>query len=135
MPVPNSLLNQQGAIVSDIPTTGLSDNTVGAIAYITFVPAIFFLILPRYNARPYVRFHAWQSLLLSLVAFAVIFGMSFLAAPVAAFGLTSYLWVQVLLWTAWTLVWVLCAITALNGRSFKLPLLGTLAQKEANPSR
>ena len=50
---------------------GLSDNSIGALAYCTPFPAIFFLAIHRYNKRPYVRFHAWQSLV--FFAFAFIF--------------------------------------------------------------
>ena len=52
--------------------SGLSDNSIGALAYFTPVPAFFFLAIRRYNKRPYVRFHAWQSLVFS--AFVFIFG-------------------------------------------------------------
>jgi uncharacterized membrane protein len=48
---------------------GLSDNSIGALAYFTPVPAIFFLAIRRYNKRPYVRFHAWQSLVFSAFVF------------------------------------------------------------------
>jgi len=44
--------------------TGLSDNSAGALAYVTFIPAIVFLAMPPYNQSPYVRFHAWQSIFL-----------------------------------------------------------------------
>jgi uncharacterized membrane protein len=117
--------------MSEITESGFSENTVAAIAYITFVPAICFLILPRYNGKAYVRFHAWQSLLLNLVMFVLVVILTFLAAPAMIIGAAATLWIQGLLWLAWTLVWVICAVSALNGRVFKLPLLGALAQKEA----
>src|SRR5262245_11850482 len=41
---------------------GLSDTAAGAIAYITPIPAIVFLLLEPYNRKPFVRFHAFQSL-------------------------------------------------------------------------
>jgi uncharacterized membrane protein len=115
--------------------SGLTDNAIGAIAYITFVPALCFLILPRYNARPYVRFHAWQSLLINLIAFLVTFVLTFLAVPALVFGAYSPLWLYGLIWTVWLLLWVFCAVSALNGKSLKLPILGGLAEKEANPAR
>ena len=51
--------------------SGLSENAAGAIAYITFIPAIVFLMMPPYNGSSYVRFHAWQSLFLCVAAFLV----------------------------------------------------------------
>ena len=41
---------------------GLSDTAAGALAYITIVPAILFLVLAPYNQKPFVKFHAFQCL-------------------------------------------------------------------------
>ena len=46
------------------PLQGLSDNAAGAIAYITIIPAIVFLLVEPYNKKPFVRFHAWQCIFL-----------------------------------------------------------------------
>ena len=51
--------------MSEPNQTGLTDNAAGAVAYITIVPAIVFLVIPPYNTNPYVRFHAWQSIFLN----------------------------------------------------------------------
>jgi uncharacterized membrane protein len=37
-----------------------------------------------------------------------------------------------LLWVFWILIWILCAVNALNGKRFRLPILGPLAQNLAN---
>ena len=50
---------------------GISFNAASAISYFTFIPAVAFLLIPPYKDSPCVRFHAWQSILLSMVAFAV----------------------------------------------------------------
>ena len=47
---------------------GLTDNAAGALAYVTIVPAIVFLVMPPYNTSSYVRFHAWQSIFLNIAA-------------------------------------------------------------------
>ena len=51
--------------------SGLSDNAAGALAYVTIIPAIIFLIVEPFNKNPYVRFHAWQSIFLGIAAFAL----------------------------------------------------------------
>jgi uncharacterized membrane protein len=33
---------------------------------------------------------------------------------------------------AWIIVWVLCAVAALNGKYFKLPFIGPMADRLAN---
>ena len=40
--------------------SGLSDNAAGALAYVTFIPAIIFLIVEPYNKNSYIKFHSWQ---------------------------------------------------------------------------
>src|SRR4051812_49256055 len=49
--------------------TGLSQNVAGALAYITIFPAILLLVIDPYNRNTFVRFHAFQSLLLFLLIF------------------------------------------------------------------
>jgi len=112
--------------------TGLSDNAAGAIAYITFVPAIVFLILPPYNASSYVRFHAWQSIMLNVAAvvidivLAIVVGIALVFLP---YFLHTLLWGLIAL--GWLAIWVVCAVKALNGKRFKLPIIGDLAEKQA----
>ena len=110
----------------------LPDNAAGGVAYITFLPAIVFLVLPPYNANPYVRFHAWQSILLNVAAFAVNIGLSMLAAVTMFMGPFAFFNLIRVIWVLWTLVWVYCVIQAVNGKRFKLPLIGNLAEKLAN---
>ena len=118
--------------MSETKQSGLSDNAAGAIAYITFVPAIVFLVLPPYNATPYVRFHAWQSIFLHVAAFVVCFALSIVLAFSAIFGGALFLALTWTIWIFWILIWVLCAVNAVNGKRFKLPIIGALAEKLAN---
>ena len=45
-------------------SSGLSDNAAGALAYLTVIPAIIFLIVEPYNKNSFVRFHSWQCIFL-----------------------------------------------------------------------
>lgn len=110
---------------------GLSDNAAGAIAYITFIPAIVFLVLPPYNASPYVRFHAWQSILLNATAAVVSFMLSFVLVFFMVFGSFLLVTLTRFIWLAWFVLWLVCVVKALNGQRFKVPLLGDLAEKQA----
>ena len=51
--------------------SGLSDKNAGALAYITIIPAIIFLVAAPYNQSSYIRFHAWQCVFLHIVWFAI----------------------------------------------------------------
>ena len=50
-------------------SSGLNDNIAGLLAYF-FVPAILFLVLEPFNKNKFVRFHAFQGLILG--AFSIV---------------------------------------------------------------
>ena len=50
---------------------GLSQNNAAALAYVTFIPAVIFLVMEPYNKNPFIRFHSFQSIAFSVVAFAI----------------------------------------------------------------
>jgi uncharacterized membrane protein len=114
--------------------SGLSENGIAALSYITFIPAILFLILPRYNRSAYVRFHAWQSLLLNVAAFLLSFIVTYLVLPFMLSEAATLLAITRIIWGIWLGAWVVWAVAALNGRKMPMPLIGKLADKVANPS-
>jgi uncharacterized membrane protein len=117
--------------MSDKNQSGLSDNSLGAIAYITVVPALFFLAIAPYNKKAYVRFHAWQSTILFSMVFIVSVALSYIPIFSLYLGFV-YMGLSALVWLAWGLISLLCAVYALNGKRFKLPLIGAWAEQQAN---
>ncbi|MGP8185447.1 MAG: DUF4870 domain-containing protein [Terracidiphilus sp.] len=117
--------------MSNSPKTGLSDNTVGALAYFTPILAVFFLAIRRYNKRPYVRFHAWQSLVFNV--FIIVFGYVLAyVLPFAAFlGPHVLIGLACLVALVGFLLWLWCVIGALNGKRVKLPIIGNWADEQA----
>ena len=114
--------------------SGLSDNSIGALAYFSPIPAIFFLAIRRYNKRPYVRFHSWQSLVFSAFVFIFSYVLKFIAPLTPFLGPRGFLgiwWVVALFWVAIFLAWLWCVIGALNGKRCKLPVIGDWADKQA----
>jgi uncharacterized membrane protein len=111
--------------------TGLSDNSIGAIAYFTPVMAVFFLAIRRYNKRPYVRYHAWQSLLFNVFTisfgYLLVYVLPFLKF-LGPYGLTGIVCLASL---AVFLVWLWCVIAAANGKRLKLPIIGDWADEQA----
>jgi uncharacterized membrane protein len=120
----------QGAPVSETTTRiGLSDNAISALSYVTFVPAVVFLVLPPYNQSSTVRFHAWQSIFLAIAWIAlwvVIVGIGGISA-INVIDLFLIPVVQI----AGLVVLVLLALRALNGKRTSLPVVGPLAAKLA----
>ena len=117
--------------MSETTPTGLSDNGAGALAYFTIVPAIVFLVMPPYNTSSYVRFHAWQSIMLNVAAVVVFVALGFLSIFGFMFGFYFLFLLRSLLWLAFFIVWLICVLKAVNGQKYKLPVIGDLAEKQA----
>lgn len=106
------------------PSAGLSDNIAGALAYL-FIPAIIFLLIEPYNRNKFIRFHAFQCIFYELACIVVRIAIG-IALP----------------WTMWSLHWlvslvffvgwVIAIIKAYQGEMYKLPVVGDLAEKQAN---
>ena len=109
--------------------TGLSDNAASGLAYVTFIPAIVFLVTAPYTQNKTIRFHSWQSIFLFIACVAVDIALSvLLRVPFLGF-MTLLIWPLVGL--AFFIIWVLLLIKAFNGQRFKLPIIGDLAEKQA----
>lgn len=111
--------------------SGLSDNAAGGLAYVTFIPAIVFLIVEPFNKNSYVRFHSWQSIFLSVAWIAIDLVLSVFVHLIPGFIVLS-LFLFPLVALAFFIVWVVVVIKAFNGDRFKLPIIGALAEQQAN---
>lgn len=109
---------------------GLDDNVAAALAYL-FIPAIFFLAVEPYNKRPFVRFHAFQSIFVAIAETAVWIALSILM-HIPFLNLI----VLFVVWPAFGLgcliLWLLLLLKAYQGAMFKLPFIGDLAEKQAS---
>ena len=111
--------------------SGFTDNSLGAIAYITVVPALFFLAISPYNKSAYVRFHAWQSTVLSAVAFLLCLVLSVFPALNTYLESIAFMGLYLLILIFWALVSIWCTIEALNGKRLKLPAIGSWAERQS----
>lgn len=111
--------------------SGLSDNAAGAISYITFIPAIAFLLLPSYKSSAYIRFHAWQSVLLCITAFVFDIVMGSIALLTLFLGTVALAYTLRVMSLLWLALWLVCVIQAARGKRFRIPLLGSIAEKLA----
>lgn len=110
--------------------SGLSENAASGLAYVTIIPAIIFLIVEPYNRNRVVRFHSWQSIFLAIAWIVVDVGLIILGrVPGLGWG-TFFL--SPLVGLAFFIVWLIVLINAFNGKRFKLPVVGDLAEKQAN---
>jgi uncharacterized membrane protein len=111
-------------------SSGLSDTAAGALAYITFIPALIFLLVAPYNQKPFIKFHAWQCITLTLTSIVVSVGFTFLA--IIGFHLFGLIFLLHLLVNLTLFVfWLIAIIKASKGEWYKIPLIGDLAQNFA----
>jgi uncharacterized membrane protein len=109
----------------------LTDNVAGTLAYLTIIPAIALLLLEPYRRNRTICFHAWQCIFLTLawcmaelVLAAVAYVVPMMDLVLGAFDSLFTLGILIL--------WVVLLIKAMNGERYKLPILGALAEKQAN---
>ncbi len=106
------------------------DNVLGAVAYVTIIPAIIFLLLEPYNKNKFIRFHSLQCLLLaaSLIVLNtanVILGLVLGSVPFVG-------WILSMVFTFAIMIgglgaWIIAVIKAYNGEEFRLPVIGNIA--------
>ena len=109
-------------------SAGLSDHAAAALAYITFIPAIIFLMIEPYNHNRFVRFHAWQCIFLCLAR--IVLGVLF-AMPLGL-GHLILLPIQLSIGLIFFVLWLLAIINAAQGKWFHLPIIGEMAEAQAN---
>jgi uncharacterized membrane protein len=103
-----------------------NDRALAAFAYLTPVPGAVLLLLPAYRQNGFVRFHAWQSVLLWSV-FGLLTILSLLLSNVAA--AVAFLLLGILASLAMLFLWAVLSLKAWQGELFELPLLGMLAER------
>jgi uncharacterized membrane protein len=112
----------------------LPEPIAGALAYLTFIPAIVFLVLEPYKKNRFVRFHSFQCLLLwvagILVAIALkLAGLLLFIIPVL--GPLLVVLVSTVAAFGAVVIWLVLVVKAFQGHMFKLPLIGDFADQQA----
>jgi uncharacterized membrane protein len=101
-----------------------AERLAAASGYFTFLPAAVLLFLPAFRKSRFVRFHAWQSILLWSVFFlASLTGI--LVSNIAA--AVALLLLAILGSLGMFFLWVVLSLKAWQGERFELPLFGQLA--------
>ena len=128
--VPGSAYPPQPVLAS---SPGISNNAAAAIAYITIIPAIIFLVLEPYNRVPLVRFHSWQSIGLGLAAVVIHIILVMVGVMLHFIPLIGLLLfpVHMLVSLAIFVAWLIAILKASKGEWYKLPVIGDFAEKQA----
>ena len=111
-------------------SSGLSDNAAGALAYVTIIPSIIFLVMEPYNRNPFVKFHCWQNIFLCIACVALyIVDLVFSLIPFVGWILGPL--IGLVLGLGIFILWLICIIKAFQGQKFVIPYIGPLAEKQA----
>ena len=107
--------------------SGLSENVAGLLCYLLgWITGLIFYFIDK---RPFVRFHAAQSIVVfgGLMVIRIVLSMLFVASGAAGFsvgfGLLSL--VSIL----GVILWILLMIKAYQGEKFRIPLAADLADQ------
>lgn len=115
-------------------STGMASNVAGALAYVTIIPAILFIVLEQFKQDKFVRYHAFQSLFFHIAWIVLIIGMMIVGAILAFIPVLGWI-LDLLLWLAIGLggfvCWVFLVFKAYNNEKFQLPVIGKFAEEQA----
>lgn len=112
----------------------LPEGIAGALAYLTFVPAVVFLLVEPYSKNRFVRFHSVQCLLLWVAALVTaaalkLASLALFIIPVA--GPLFVVLISAVLGFGAFVIWLVLLVKAFQGETFKLPVLGEVAEQYA----
>ena len=110
-------------------STGLQENVAGLLCYLLgWLTGIIFLLIDK---RPFVRFHAAQSIVVfgGLTILRIILSFGFLHGGVYTFGLWSLISLLVSIVTL--IAWIVLMIMAYQGKLFEVPIAAPIAKNIA----
>ena len=122
---------REPANYSTSTSTGIEPNVAAALSYILgLITGIIFLILEKENR--FVRFHAAQSIAVSLIIMGISFAVSLLVGILAFIPILG--WIVVFLLTTGLAIgtfvlWVVLMWRAYQGEQWELPVAGDLARR------
>ena len=117
------------AVAPAVSATGMTDNVAGMLAYVTFIPAIIFLVTAPYNQSRFVRFHSFQSIFFTVALVAIQIVLTMLTFMPFMFFITGPL--HLLVGLGALVLWIVLLLKANQGQMFKLPVIGDMAEKQA----
>jgi uncharacterized membrane protein len=114
--------------------TGIQDNIGGLLCYLPFVGLvadIVFLLAEPYKSKPFLKFHAIQSLLLGAACFVFFFVWGLISIPLSFIGGLGLLAITPIIDLAVLALWVWMIISAYQMKTVRLPIIGQIAARSA----
>jgi uncharacterized membrane protein len=129
------------AVASGGPTAGgaipvatpMAENVASALCYVLgLITGIVFLVIAPYNQNRNIRFHAFQSIFLNIAVIVLEIALSIVAGimtRIIGFWLFGLIWP--LFGLACVGLWIYMILSAYQGKTVVLPVVGPLAQQQA----
>ena len=117
--------------------TGLTPNLASLLCYLVGAPfclpitGIIFLIIERQDED--VRFHAWQSVIMSASYILLLISLKIIAAIMGYMAGVLYFLVDLFVWIlipVTFVLWVVCMVKAYQGERWRIPVIGDFAAKQ-----
>lgn len=111
----------------------MTDNAASALCYaLGLITGVLFLLLAPYNQNRTVRFHAFQSIFLSVAVIIIAIALAIFNSIIG--GLIGW-WFASIIGLIFNLaclaLWIAMIVTTYQGRSIPLPIIGPIAQQQA----
>jgi uncharacterized membrane protein len=120
-----------GAAPGVASSSGIAPNVASALAYVLgIITGVIFLVIEKENR--FVRFHAAQSVAVSLVLVVISIGLSVLSTALVFVPILGWIVAFVLsvgLFFATFVLWVLLMWRAYQGREWEVPIAAGIARK------
>jgi len=121
-------------------STNLDENIAGFICYLGFwITGIIFYFMEKENKT--VRFHGLQSFLTFLPLMIIAWIVGWIGAPkwsgswYAGYnyspGIPVLIYLSWIIWILTVILWIILMINAYQGKKFKLPIIGDIAEKHS----
>jgi uncharacterized membrane protein len=108
---------------------GLTENAAAACCYLLFaVTGVVFLILPPYNQNRLIRFHAFQSVLVTVAWLVASTAIGILVSILGLYGLYA---LTRLVGLGFFVLWIYLMFSAFQGKKIVLPVIGPIAERQA----
>ena len=117
----------------DAGASAMADNVAGALCYsLGLITGILFLVLAPYNKNPNIKFHAFQSIFMSVgcILLSIVLGivLSILLGMLHIFGL---FFISALIRLGFFCLWIFMLLATYQGKKIVLPLIGPFAEQQA----
>lgn len=117
-------------------SAGMEENMASALCYLVgWLTGVLFLVLEPYNKNRTVRFHAFQSIFFNVAAFAlwiVVFILTSILHFIPILGTIVALLLYMVMGFGFFGFWLFLMYKAYNKEKFVIPVIGPMAEKQAN---